>query len=47
MAIQYAQKISVSEKMIMHLPDAMDFETAAGIPEVRITLPTLTIASTY
>jgi NADPH:quinone reductase-like Zn-dependent oxidoreductase len=31
---QYAQKISVSEKMIMHIPDTMSFETAAGIPEV-------------
>ena len=47
MAIQYAQKISVSEKMIMHLPDAMDFETAAGIPEVRKDHPTFTIAIIY
>ena len=31
---QYAQKISVSEKMIMHIPDTMSFETAAGVPEV-------------
>ncbi|KAG4443231.1 hypothetical protein IFR05_001274 [Cadophora sp. M221] len=33
----YAQKISVSEKMIMHLPDTMSFETAAGIPETYFT----------
>ncbi|KFZ04656.1 hypothetical protein V501_09112 [Pseudogymnoascus sp. VKM F-4519 (FW-2642)] len=33
----YAQKISVSEKMIMHIPDTMSFETAAGIPETYFT----------
>lgn len=32
--IQYAQKISVSEKMLMHLPPTLSFEEAAGIPEV-------------
>ena len=31
---QYSQKISVSEKMLMHMPSNMAFETAAGIPEV-------------
>ncbi|KFZ24333.1 hypothetical protein V502_01195 [Pseudogymnoascus sp. VKM F-4520 (FW-2644)] len=33
----YAQKISVSETMIMHIPDTMSFETAAGIPETYFT----------
>ncbi|KAH6718225.1 quinone oxidoreductase [Leptodontidium sp. MPI-SDFR-AT-0119] len=33
----YAEKISVSETMLMHLPDSMDFETAAGIPETYFT----------
>ncbi|KFY45748.1 hypothetical protein V494_00794 [Pseudogymnoascus sp. VKM F-4513 (FW-928)] len=33
----YAQKISVSEKMIMHIPDTMSFETAAGVPETYFT----------
>jgi NADPH:quinone reductase-like Zn-dependent oxidoreductase len=31
---QYSQMISVSEKMVMHIPANMAFETAAGIPEV-------------
>ncbi|KAE8446015.1 hypothetical protein EG329_012654 [Mollisiaceae sp. DMI_Dod_QoI] len=33
----YAQKISVSEKMLMHMPSEMSFETAAGIPETYFT----------
>ncbi|OBT68074.1 hypothetical protein VE03_01495 [Pseudogymnoascus sp. 23342-1-I1] len=33
----YAQKISVSETMIMHIPETMSFETAAGIPETYFT----------
>ncbi|KFY69255.1 hypothetical protein V496_00389 [Pseudogymnoascus sp. VKM F-4515 (FW-2607)] len=33
----YAEKISVSETMIMHIPDTMSFETAAGIPETYFT----------
>lgn len=32
--IQYAEKISVSENMLMHMPEGMSFETAAGFPEV-------------
>lgn len=32
---QYAEKIAVSEKMLMHMPPLMSFETAAGIPEAR------------
>ena len=35
--MQYAQKISVSEKMLMHLPDEVSFEQAAGIPETYFT----------
>ncbi|KAL5352773.1 hypothetical protein ACLOAV_002721 [Pseudogymnoascus australis] len=34
---EYAEKISVSETMIMHIPDTMSFETAAGIPETYFT----------
>ncbi|KAJ4287767.1 hypothetical protein N0V90_012471 [Kalmusia sp. IMI 367209] len=33
----YAQKISVSEKMLMHLPTEVSFEQAAGIPETFFT----------
>ncbi|KAI3020845.1 Alcohol dehydrogenase GroES-like domain family protein [Aspergillus niger] len=33
----YAQKISVSEKMLMHLPPTLSFEEAAGIPETSFT----------
>ncbi|CZR66514.1 related to NADPH quinone oxidoreductase homolog PIG3 [Phialocephala subalpina] len=33
----YAQKIAVSEKMLMHMPLEMPFETAAGIPETYFT----------
>lgn len=32
--LQYAEKISVSENMLMHMPDGLSFETAAGFPEV-------------
>jgi NADPH:quinone reductase-like Zn-dependent oxidoreductase len=35
MCLQYAQKIAVSEKMLMRLPPNLDFIRAAGIPEVR------------
>ncbi|KKY27698.1 putative quinone oxidoreductase [Phaeomoniella chlamydospora] len=34
---QYAEKISVSERMLMHMPSNMNFETAAGIPETYFT----------
>ena len=30
----YAEKIAVSEKMLMHLPASLSFEVGAGIPEV-------------
>jgi len=30
----YAEKIAVSEKMLMHLPANLSFEIGAGIPEV-------------
>ncbi|KAI0597808.1 hypothetical protein F4775DRAFT_558676 [Biscogniauxia sp. FL1348] len=33
----YAEKISVSEKMLMHIPEGMSYETAAGIPETYFT----------
>ncbi|GAD98096.1 quinone oxidoreductase [Paecilomyces variotii No. 5] len=33
----YAQKIAVSEKMLMHLPDGISFEQAAGFPETFFT----------
>ncbi|PYH89950.1 quinone oxidoreductase putative [Aspergillus ellipticus CBS 707.79] len=33
----YAQKIPVSEKMLMHLPANLSFEEAAGIPETFFT----------
>ncbi|KAH8819003.1 hypothetical protein F5884DRAFT_715912 [Xylogone sp. PMI_703] len=33
----YAEKISVSENMLMHMPSNMSFETAAGIPETYFT----------
>ncbi|KAI5920241.1 hypothetical protein F4810DRAFT_683978, partial [Camillea tinctor] len=33
----YAEKISVSEKMLMHMPEDMSYETAAGIPETYFT----------
>jgi hypothetical protein len=32
--LQYAEKISVSERMLMHMPEELSFGTAAGIPEV-------------
>lgn len=32
---QYAEKIAVSERMLMHLPENLTFEEAAGIPEVK------------
>jgi hypothetical protein len=32
--VQYAEKISVSENMLMHMPEGMSFERAAGFPEV-------------
>jgi NADPH:quinone reductase-like Zn-dependent oxidoreductase len=34
---QYAQKISVSEKMLMHKPSTLSFQHAAGIPETFFT----------
>ena len=34
---QYAQKISVSEKMLMHMPESLSFEVAAGIPEASLS----------
>ena len=37
MIMQYAQKISVSEKMLMKMPQNMEFEFAAGIPEVPLS----------
>ncbi|KAI1425232.1 hypothetical protein F5Y12DRAFT_748265 [Xylaria sp. FL1777] len=33
----YAEKISVSEKMLMHMPEKMSYEIAAGIPETYFT----------
>ncbi|CAK7228171.1 hypothetical protein SBRCBS47491_006813 [Sporothrix bragantina] len=33
----YAEKISVSERMLMHMPDHLGFEEAAGIPETFFT----------
>ncbi|KAF2176137.1 putative quinone oxidoreductase [Zopfia rhizophila CBS 207.26] len=33
----YAQKISVSEKTLLPLPETLSFETAAGIPETYFT----------
>ncbi|PWY90228.1 quinone oxidoreductase putative [Aspergillus heteromorphus CBS 117.55] len=33
----YAQKIAVSEKMLMHLPANLAFEEAAGVPETFFT----------
>ncbi|KUJ06690.1 quinone oxidoreductase putative [Mollisia scopiformis] len=33
----YAQKISVSEKILMHMPHSLSFEIAAGIPETYFT----------
>ncbi|KAI1347406.1 hypothetical protein F5Y01DRAFT_307544 [Xylaria sp. FL0043] len=33
----YAEKISVSEKMLMHMPEGMSYEVAAGIPETYFT----------
>ncbi|KAL4898145.1 putative quinone oxidoreductase [Aspergillus ambiguus] len=33
----YAEKISVSESMLMHMPDGVSFETAAGFPETYFT----------
>ncbi|OAA55070.1 quinone oxidoreductase [Niveomyces insectorum RCEF 264] len=33
----YAEKIAVSEKMLMHMPDSLSFEQAAGIPETYFT----------
>ncbi|XDG05666.1 hypothetical protein ABKA04_005281 [Annulohypoxylon sp. FPYF3050] len=33
----YAEKISVSENMLMHMPDGLSFETAAGFPETFFT----------
>ncbi|KAI1283477.1 hypothetical protein F5Y07DRAFT_385829 [Xylaria sp. FL0933] len=33
----YAEKISVSEKMLMHMPERMSYEVAAGIPETYFT----------
>ncbi|RFU33118.1 hypothetical protein B7463_g3228, partial [Scytalidium lignicola] len=33
----YAEKISVSENMLMHMPPHMTFETVAGIPETYFT----------
>ncbi|KAI0904538.1 hypothetical protein F4823DRAFT_634187 [Ustulina deusta] len=33
----YAEKISVSEKMLMHIPEEMAYEVAAGIPETYFT----------
>ena len=34
---KYAERISVSEKMLMHKPSALPFEDAAGIPETYFT----------
>jgi NADPH:quinone reductase-like Zn-dependent oxidoreductase len=36
--MKYAEKIAVSEKMLIHKPEGISFETAAGIPEVRTRL---------
>ncbi|KAI1299483.1 hypothetical protein F5Y03DRAFT_366079 [Xylaria venustula] len=33
----YAEKISVSEKMLMHMPEEFPYEVAAGIPETFFT----------
>ncbi|KAL1903518.1 hypothetical protein Sste5346_000146 [Sporothrix stenoceras] len=33
----YAEKIAVSERMLMHLPETLTFEEAAGIPETFFT----------
>ncbi|CAK7198884.1 hypothetical protein SEUCBS139899_001552 [Sporothrix eucalyptigena] len=33
----YAERIAVSERMLMHMPDDLDFEEAAGIPETFFT----------
>jgi NADPH:quinone reductase-like Zn-dependent oxidoreductase len=31
---KYAEKVSISETMLMHLPEELSFEEGAGIPEV-------------
>ncbi|KAI0977634.1 hypothetical protein F4678DRAFT_413616 [Xylaria arbuscula] len=33
----YAEKISVSEKMLMHMPEEVSYEVAAGVPETFFT----------
>ncbi|GAM37291.1 hypothetical protein TCE0_023f07095 [Talaromyces pinophilus] len=33
----YAEKVSISEKMLMHLPEELSFEEGAGVPETYFT----------
>ena len=42
----YAQYIAVSTHMLIHKPDELSWEEAAGIPEVRQTIRILAIALT-